>query len=83
MIRGSEGREMIKELDQIVLAADSPEHRLRRRAVGTVIEVFTPTAAHPGGYMVEFVDEAGHTYALADITDAAQLIPLRFRQEAA
>jgi Domain of unknown function (DUF4926) len=73
----------IKSLDVVALLVDLPEHRLRRGAVGTVVEVFTANEHHPGGYMIEFVDESGHTYAIADITDAAQLIPLRFRQEAA
>ena len=73
----------IKSLDVVALLVDMPEHRLRRGAVGTVVEVFTVKAEHPGGYMVEFVDDAGQTYALVDITDAAQLIPLRFKQEAA
>jgi hypothetical protein len=73
----------IKSLDVVALLVDLPEHSLRRGAVGTVVEVFTASAEHPSGYMVEFVDQAGQTYAVADITDATQLIPLRFRQEAA
>jgi hypothetical protein len=48
-----------------------------------VIEVFTAMPEHPSGYMVEFVDQSGQVYALASITDVAQLIPLRFKQEAA
>ena len=73
----------IKSLDVVALLVDLPEYRLRRGAVGTVVEVFTATPEHPAGYMVEFVDEEGQTYAIADVTDAAQLIPLRFNQEAA
>lgn len=73
----------IKNLDVVALLADLPEYRLRRGAVGTVVEVFEANEKHPGGYIVEFVDESGQTYAMADITDASQLIPLRFRQEAA
>lgn len=73
----------IKSLDVVALLIDVPERKLRRRAVGTVVEVFEAKDEHPASYTVEFVDEAGEVYALADITDAAQLIPLRFRQEAA
>lgn len=73
----------IKSFDVVALLVDVPEHKLRRGAVGTVVEVFAANEEHPGGYMVEFVDEAGEVYALASITDASQLIPLRFRQEAA
>ena len=73
----------IKSLDVVALLVDLPAYRLRRGAVGTVVEVFTATPAHPGGYMVEFVDQSGQVYALASITDAASLIPLRFKQEAA
>ena len=73
----------IKSLDVVALLVDLPKYRLQRGAVGTVVEVFTATAEHPSGYMVEFVDEAGQTYAMADITNAAHLIPLRFNQEAA
>ncbi len=73
----------IKSLDVVALLVDLPEHRLRRGAVGTVVEVFAAKEEHPGGYMVEFVDESGQVYALASITDSTHLMPLRFRQEAA
>jgi hypothetical protein len=73
----------IKNLDVVALLIDLPEYHLRRGAVGTVVETFTANEAHPGGYVVEFVDETGGVYALADVTDASQLIPLRFKQEAA
>ena len=53
--------------------------------VGTVIEVFAQTDAHPAGFIVEFVDESGAVCAQADITDAAQLMRLHFnfKREAA
>jgi len=75
--------EEIKNLDVVALLVDLPELGLRRGAVGTVIEMFTATPHHPGGYIVEFVDEAGEVYAQADITDPTQLMQLHFRQQAA
>ena len=68
----------IKENDVVALLTDLPEQNLRRGDVGTVIEVFERNAHHPGGFTVEFVDESGDVYAHADISDAAQLIQLRF-----
>ena len=69
----------IVENDVIALLADLPEQNLRRGDVGTVIEVFTANAHHPGGYIVEFVDEQGRVYAQAVITNNAQIMPLHFR----
>ncbi|MCA1615919.1 MAG: DUF4926 domain-containing protein [Acidobacteria bacterium] len=73
----------IKENDVIALLVDLPERGLRRGDVGTVVEVFGADEHHPSGYVVEFVAESGEVYAHADITDPAQLIPLRFKREAA
>ena len=73
----------IKLHDVVALLVDLPQQDLRRGDVGTVVEVFQPTSHHPGGYIVEFVAESGEVYALADITDAAQLVQLRFRGKAA
>jgi len=73
----------IKENDVVALLVDLPEKGLRRGDVGTVVEVFVANGHHPAGYLIEFVAESGEVYAHADITDAAQLIPLRFRREAA
>lgn len=73
----------IKLHDVVALLIDLPDEGLQRGDVGTVVEVFQPTAHHPGGYIVEFVAESGEVYALADITDAAQLVQLRFRRKAA
>ena len=73
----------IKLHDVVALLMDLPEHGLQRGDVGTVVEVFQPTPHHPGGYIVEFVAESGEVYALADITDATQLVQLRFRRKAA
>lgn len=73
----------IKENDVIALLVDLPERGLRRGDVGTVVEVFAANERHPAGYVVEFVAESGEVYAHADIIDSAQLIPLRFKREAA
>ena len=73
----------IRENDLVALLADLPEYKLRRGDVGTVIEVLESNQHHPAGYIVEFVDESGKVYAQADITDTSQIIPLRFKLEAA
>ena len=73
----------IKENDVVALLIDLPQQKLRRGDVGTVVEVFTVTEHHPGGYVVEFVAESGEVYAHADITDASQIMRLHFRREAA
>lgn len=73
----------IRENDLVALLADLPEYKLRRGDVGTVIEVLVSNKSHPAGYIVEFLDESGSVYAQADITDSSQIIPLRFKLEAA
>ncbi|MCA1630024.1 MAG: DUF4926 domain-containing protein [Acidobacteria bacterium] len=73
----------IRENDVVALLVDLPRLKLRRGDVGTVVEVFAANEHHPAGYVVEFVAESGEVYAHADITDTAQLIPLRFKREAA
>jgi hypothetical protein len=73
----------IRENDVVALLVDVPRLKLGRGDVGTVVEVFAANEHHPAGYVVEFVAESGEVYAHADITDPAQLIPLRFKREAA
>jgi hypothetical protein len=73
----------IKENDVVALLVDLPEQGLHRGDVGTVVNVFTKTEHHPGGYVIEFVTESGSINAHADITDASQLMRLNFRREAA
>lgn len=73
----------IRENDLVALLVDWPNQCLRRGDVGTVVEVFTRNEHHPAGYIVEFVTESGGVYAHADITDPSQVIPLRFKLEAA
>jgi Domain of unknown function (DUF4926) len=75
----------VKEHDVIALLVNIPEQGLRRGDVGTVVEVFEQTDAHPAGFIVEFVDEAGAVHAHVDITDAAQVMRLHFnfKREAA
>jgi len=74
---------VLKENDIVALLDDLPQHDLHRGDVGTVIEVFAQSARRPAGYIVEFVNESGGVYAQADITDISQIMPLRFRREAA
>jgi hypothetical protein len=54
---------MIKELDQIVLAADLPEAALQKGDVGTVVLI------HEGekGYEVEFMTLDGETVAVVTL----------------
>lgn len=73
----------IKENDLVALLVDLPEKALRRGDVGTVIEVFMKTDHHPGGYLIEFITEAGEVYGHADVIDESQIVQLRFRREAA
>lgn len=75
--------QQIKENDLVALLVDLPGEGLRRGDVGTVIEVFQKNEHHPGGYLIEFVEETGAVFAHASITDESQLVQLRFRREAA
>ena len=75
--------EEIKENDLVALLVDLPESNLRRGDVGTVIEVVSTNEQRPGGFILEFVTESGGVYAQADITDASQLMSVRFKREAA
>jgi Domain of unknown function (DUF4926) len=67
------------ENDVVALLVDQPEIGLHRGDLGTVIQVFESTAAHPAGLIVEFVDEDGKVQAQADITDLTQIVKLRYR----
>ena len=62
---------MIKELDQIVLTADLPEHGLQQGDIGTVVLI------HQGGagYEVEFVALDGETVAVVSLA-ASQVRPI-------
>jgi 3,4-dihydroxy-2-butanone 4-phosphate synthase len=75
----------IREHDVVALLIDVPAQGLRRGDVGTVVQMFEQTEAHPAGFIVEFVDEAGSVHAQADITDASQVVRLHFnfKREAA
>jgi uncharacterized protein DUF4926 len=69
----------IQENDVVALLVDQPEAGLHRGDVGTVIQVFESTPDHPGGFIVEFVDEFGKVQAQTDITDLTQIVRLRYR----
>ena len=54
--------EAIKLLDVVALLVDKPAEGLSTGHVGTVVEVFSP-----GTFEVEFLDPAGHTFALTEL----------------
>jgi hypothetical protein len=78
--RGMDG---IKKLGVVALLADKPESALKRGDVGTVVEVFQSNEHHPGGCIVEFVDESGKVLALIDVTDLSEIVPLNLKLRAA
>ena len=53
---------MIKELDDVILACDLPEHGLSAGDIGTVVLVHRNAA----GYKVEFTALDGDTIAVVD-----------------
>ncbi|TMB45871.1 MAG: DUF4926 domain-containing protein [Deltaproteobacteria bacterium] len=53
---------MIRELDNVILTVDLPEHRLRRGDVGTVVLLHGDR-----GYEVEFVALNGETLAVVTL----------------
>ncbi|GAC1519774.1 MAG: hypothetical protein NVS2B16_26350 [Chloroflexota bacterium] len=61
-----------KLLDVVALLEDVPDHALRRGQVGTVVEELVP-----GVFEVEFVDDAGRTYAQV-VLRVQQMIVLRY-----
>ena len=69
----------IRENDVVALLVDQPKAGLCRGDIGTVIQVFEATAHHPGGFIVEFLDESGNVQAEADIVDLSHIVKLRFR----
>ena len=73
----------IKYLGVVALLADKPEAGLKRGDVGTVVEVFESNEHHPGGCIVEFVDEAGKVLALLDVTNLSEIVPLNLKLRAA
>ena len=69
----------IRENDVVALLVDQPDEGLCRGDIGTVVHVFDATAEHPGGFVVEFVDESGNVQALTDVVDPSLIVKLRFR----
>jgi hypothetical protein len=67
-------------LASVALTEDLPEHQLTRGQMGTVVEHLEREGER--ALLVEFADEQGQTYAMADIRPA-QLIVLHRRTEAA
>lgn len=66
---------MIKELDNVVLTSDIPEHGLARGDIGTVVMVHAKGA----GYEVEFVTLDGETLAVATLL-ASQVRPIDHKE---
>ncbi len=54
---------MIKELDNVVLTVDLPEHRLKKGDVGTVVLLHDSA-----GYEVEFMTLGGETLAVVSLS---------------
>ncbi|HCP91955.1 MAG TPA: DUF4926 domain-containing protein [Spartobacteria bacterium] len=52
----------VRLLDIVALLVDKPAEGLAAGHVGTVVEVFPPDA-----FEVEFLDPAGHTFALTEL----------------
>lgn len=73
----------IKNLGVVALLVDKPESCLKRGDVGTVVESFEGNEHHPGGCIVEFVDEAGKVVALLDVTNLSEIVPLNLKLRAA
>ena len=65
---------MIKELDQVVLAEDLPEHRLKAGDLGVVVMVHGDHA----GYELEIFGADGHTLDVVTVL-AAQVRPVSRR----
>ncbi|MDX6577418.1 MAG: hypothetical protein QOE96_3371 [Blastocatellia bacterium] len=74
----------IKNLGVVALLVDKPETGLKKRGdVGTVVEAFERNEHHPGGCIVEFVNEAGEVVALLDVTNLSEIVPLKLKLRAA
>lgn len=67
----------IRENDVVALVTPPPETGLKRGDVGSVVHVFDQTPDHPGGFIVEFVDETGDVVAETDITNPSDVVKLR------
>ncbi len=66
---------MIKELDQVVLQTDLPEHGLQQGDIGTVVLIHQSGA----GYEVEFVALDGETVAVVSLA-ASHVRPIAHRE---
>jgi hypothetical protein len=73
----------IKNLGMVALLVDKPETGLKRGDVGTIVEAFESDEHHPGGCLVEFVDETGEVLDLLDVTNLSEIVPLNLKLPAA
>jgi hypothetical protein len=67
-------------LSPVALVEDVPEHRLTKGQIGTVVEILQREGEY--ALLVEFSDETGQTYALADLKPE-QLLALHRNTQAA
>ena len=67
-------------LAPVALTEDLPDHKLTRGQIGTAVEYLEREGEH--ALLVEFSDEQGQTYALADVCPD-QLMVLHRKTEAA
>jgi hypothetical protein len=67
-------------LTPVALTEDLPDQKLTRGQIGTVVEYLEREGEH--ALLVEFSDEEGQTYAMADIRPG-QLMVLHRKTEAA
>ncbi len=74
---------LIKQNDLVALLIDFPQQGVQRGDVGTVSEVFEANEHHPGGYLIEFLDEATGNWIEVDVIDNSQIVPLNFKRLAA
>lgn len=70
--------EALRELDVVALVADDAASGLRRGQVGTVVALLGEAKDVAE---VEFVDDAGRTYAILTLS-REQLLPLKFEAKA-
>lgn len=73
----------IRPLGSVALLKNRPDASLQRGDVGTVVEVFAANENHPGGCIVEFLDEFGNVQVLLNVTDLNDLMPLNLNLQAA
>jgi hypothetical protein len=64
---------MLNDLDVVVLLQDRPDQNVRAGYIGTIVHVHTPTE-----FMVEFSDDDGQTFEMADLraSELLKIVPV-------